>query len=138
MEIEWLILADSAQVVGNKLYLLGGGWDILSIRQKLPFNQPCGIALAVKVPWNNTNEKHNFEIEFVSEDQETEEPHSMAKFGGQLEVGRPPGIQRGHDQRVQLAVNIGLQITSAGTKIVVARIDGTELKRITFNVITGT
>ena len=28
MEIEWLILADSAQIVGNKLYLLGGGWDV--------------------------------------------------------------------------------------------------------------
>ena len=31
MEVEWLILADSAQVIGNKLYLLGGGWDQLAV-----------------------------------------------------------------------------------------------------------
>ena len=137
MEIEWLILADSAQVVGNKLYLLGGGWDVLNVRQKLPFNQQCAIALSVKVPWNNTNERHNFEVEIISEDQATEEPKSLAKLGGQFEVGRPPGIPRGQDQRIQLAINIGLNMDSTGTKIVIARIDGTESKRITFNVVSG-
>ena len=29
MDVEWLILADAAQVNGNKLYLLEGGWDRL-------------------------------------------------------------------------------------------------------------
>ena len=44
MEIEWLILADAAQVTGNKLYLLGGGWDRLNVNRDFPVNQHCAIA----------------------------------------------------------------------------------------------
>ena len=135
MEIEWLILADSAQVIGNKLYLLGGGWDVLKANKEFSFIQNCALALAVQVPWNNTNEKHNFEIEVFSEDQNTEEPKTIAKLEGQFEIGRPPGIPRGQSQRIQMAVNMGLKIETAGTKIVEARIDGENPKRITFNVL---
>jgi len=39
MEVEWLILADAAQVVGNKLYLMGGGWDKLTINNVFPADQ---------------------------------------------------------------------------------------------------
>ena len=50
MDIEWLILADGAQVVGNKLYLMGGGWDKLQINGGFPKQHATGIALAIKVP----------------------------------------------------------------------------------------
>ena len=138
MEIEWLILADSAQVVGNKLYLLGGGWDVLTSRKGFPYDQHCGIAVAVKIPWNETNQRHSFEIEVISEDRSTEEPKSVAKLGGEFEVGRPPGIPLGQSQRIQIAVDIGLKIESPGIKTVIARIDGTESKRINFNVLPVT
>ena len=137
MEVEWLIIADSAQVIGNKLYLLGGGWDVLRAKKNFPFIQPCSIAVSVKVPWNQTNEKHSFEIEIISEDQISEEPKSLAKMGGQFEVGRPPGILKGQDQRIQLAAGMGLSIDSLGIKTVIARIDGMESKRINFNVVPG-
>ena len=137
MEVEWLMLADSAQVVGSKLYLLGGGWDVLAVRKDFPFGQQCAIALAVKVPWNETNQRHNFEIEVLSEDQQTEEPKSMAKMEGQFEVGRPTGIPVGQDQRIQLAINMGLNIDTPGIKAVIARIEGIESKRITFNVVAA-
>ena len=137
MEVEWLILADSAQVIGNKLYLLGGGWDVLAARKDFPFDQRCAIAVAVKIPWGETNQKHSFEIEMISEDKDTEEIKSMVKVGGQFEVGRPPGIQLGQDQRIQLAIDMGLKIEEPGIKTVVARIDGTESKRINFNVISA-
>lgn len=138
MEVEWLILADSAQVVGNKLYLLGGGWDVLSPRKGFPFNQRCGIAAAINVAWNETNQKHNFEIEVISEDENTEEPKSIAKMGGQFEVGRPPGIPVGQNQRMQLAIDLGLKIETPGTKVVIVRLDGEKSKRISFNVLPTT
>lgn len=114
MEVEWLILADSVQVVGDKLYLLGGGWDVLTTRKSFPFNQPCGIAIAVNIPWNETNQRHRFE------------------------VGRPPGIPSGQNQRMQFTVNMGIKIKTPGIKTVIARIDGTESKRISFNVLSTT
>ncbi len=135
MEVEWLILCDCAQVVGNKLYLIGGGWDRLSASKAFPIQQHASIAVALKIPWAETNQRHKFEIEVMGEDQDSEQPKSMAKVQGQFEVGRPPGIPVGQDQRIQLAIDMILVIDSAGTKTVAARIDGEEARRITFNVI---
>lgn len=137
MEVEWLILADSAQVVGNKLYLLGGGWDLLTVNTGFPVEQRCAIAVSVKVPWNETNQKHTFEIEVAEEAPGTEAPRSLLKAGGQFEIGRPPGIPLGSDQRVQLAINMNLKIETPGTKVVIARIEGQEMRRINFNVVPG-
>ena len=137
MEIEWLILADSAQVVGNKLYLLGGGWDRLNINRDFPVNQRCAIAVAIKIPWNETNLKHELEVEVMSEDPDTEEPKSLAKINGQFEVGRPVGIPAGQDQRIQMAIDMGLRLDSTGTKTVIARIDGNEMRRLLFSVMSS-
>lgn len=134
MEVEWLILADAAQVVANKLYMLGGGWDKVRGSKGFPFDQKIAIAMSVKVPWNETNDRHNFEIEIVSEDQDTEEPKSMAKIGGQFEVGRPVGILPGQEQRIQLAIDMLLKIDNPGTKIIIAKINGNKLRQVVFNV----
>jgi hypothetical protein len=135
VEIEWLILADSAQVTGNKLYLLGGGWDRLNVSKDFPVNQRCAIAVAIKIPWNDTNLKHVFEVEVLGEDQITEAPQSLAKINGQFEVGRPVGIPAGQDQRIQMAIDMGLRLDGPGTKTVIARIDGEEMKRLYFTVM---
>ena len=137
MEVEWLILADSAEVVGNKLYLLGGGWDRLTVNTGFPIDQRCAIAVSVRVPWNETNQKHVFEVEVMSEDPQTEEPKSLVKVNGQFEVGRPPGIPQGQEQRIQLAINMGLRLETPGTKVIIARIEGQEMRRVHFNVIPG-
>ena len=131
MDIEWLILADSAQVVGNKLFLIGGGWDRISLN-KMPSQHALSIAFAIMVPWNETNEKHAFEIEFVTEDGDT-----IQKLGGTFEAGRPPGILAGQDQRVQTAVNAIMNFGKTGSLSVIARIDGEERRRVTFNVVAG-
>jgi hypothetical protein len=136
VEIEWLILADSAQVVANKLYLLGGGWDRLMVNKDFPYDQRCAMAIAIKIPWNDTNLKHVFEIEVLSEDPNTEEPKSITKIKGQFEVGRPAGIPVGQDQRIQMAIDMGLRLEGPGTKTVIARIDGTELRRLLFSVVS--
>src|SRR5437773_10351851 len=58
VSLEWLILADSAQVVGNKLYLAGGGWDLLTINAEFPHDQIIGLAASFGVPWSETNQPH--------------------------------------------------------------------------------
>lgn len=68
MKLEWLILADSAQVIGNKLYLLGGGWDRVTINKGFPALHPMAVALSFRVPWEETNRKHKFEVEIVTAD----------------------------------------------------------------------
>jgi hypothetical protein len=137
MEVEWLILADAAQVVGNKLYLMGGGWDKLTVNSAFPIDQRCALALSLRVDWNETNQKHNFEIEIIAEDSATEQPRSLMKAGGQFEIGRPPGTSPGQEQRFQVALDMLLKIDGPGTKIIVARVEGQEMRRLSFNVIQG-
>lgn len=132
MEVEWLILADAAQVVGNKLYIMGGGWDVLTVHAAFPVQQRCGVAVAVKVPWNETNTRHTFELDVVTEDGK-----SLGRMNGQFEVGRPAGIPPGQDQRVQIAADLSLRLEHAGGYAIMARIDGEEARRTAFTVIGG-
>ena len=132
MNIEWLILADSAQIVGNKLYLLGGGWDVLTVASAFPVQQRCAVAASYRVPWNETNERHNVEIEIGDDDGQV-----LAKVGGQVEVGRPAGIAPGTDQRAQIAAEISLNLEKEGAYAVIARIEGAEVQRFPFRVIAG-
>lgn len=131
MQIEWLILADAAQVSTNKLYLLGGGWDRLLITRPFPVTHQMAVAAAFKVSWNETNQKHDFEIQVADADGA-----EVAKIAGQFEVGRPAGIPPGQDQRTQMAVNLGLPLEHPGTYEVVARLNGKESRSFPFNVVS--
>lgn len=132
MNVEWLILADAAQVVGGKLYLLGGGWDVLTAAAGFPLQQRVTIAAAFTVPWTETNSPHNVEIEITDSDG-----NSLGTITGRIEMGRPPGLPQGSDQRAQLATEIGLNFPAAGTYVIVARVEGREEKRVAFRVQAG-
>lgn len=132
MDIEWIILADAAEAVNNKLYLLGGGWDRIALASPLPAVHPMAIAVAVSVPWNETNQLHSIEVELADQDGNV-----AVRVDGQLEVGRPPGMPLGQAQRVQMAMSLGFNITKWGTYAVTARIEGQEMKRVTFDVVSA-
>lgn len=132
MEVEWIILADGAEVVNNKLYLLGGGWDALTVNSPLPVVHPCAVAIAFKVPWNETNQQHNVEIEIADQDA-----NELLTLAAQIEVGRPPGIPLGQAQRVQMALSLALPLRQTGTHVIVARIEGQEARRVQFGVVPG-
>ena len=130
--IEWLILADAAQITGNKLYLLGGGWDAITIGQGFPVDHNMAVALAIRIPWAETNQRHNFEIEFITEDGQ-----SLTKINGQIEAGRPGSLKPGQDQRSQIAINVGLRLEGPNSFGVIGRIDGVEQARTGFSVVAG-
>jgi hypothetical protein len=102
------MLADAAQEVGGKLYILGGGWSITG-----PGPVPMAIALKLEVPWDRTNEPHSLLIELLDEDGEPvlvdgpEEEKVPLQVTGQFEAGRPPGIKPGTPIDSALAVNFG-------------------------------
>ena len=52
-----MLLADAAQAVDNKLYILGGGWSITG-----PAPTPMAFALKIEVPWNDTNRKYQLRL----------------------------------------------------------------------------
>jgi hypothetical protein len=103
-----ILLADAAQRDRNgKVHALGLGWS--STTTPLP---PHAIILLLKVPWDQANQKHKFEVELVDEDGHpitTTGPvgEQAVKVAGELESGRPPGLPPGTPLDVALTFNIG-------------------------------
>lgn len=93
-----MILADAAQALNNKLFILGGGWSVTG-----PDPIPSAIARHIKVPWDQANERHELRLELVDSDGN---PATVPSPIGvqpivletEFEVGRPPRLARGADR----------------------------------------
>lgn len=131
MEADYLMLADSAQVVGEKLYLLGGGWTMLNAPQ-LPFSLPIGIAVGINVEWMETNRRHSFKLELRHEDDGGQ---VLVSVEGEFEAGRPPGIPAGMVQKVQMAFNVTPKFERPGPYVAQLMLDNQSARRQPFNVV---
>src|SRR2546430_1832190 len=102
-----LLLAYSAQEVGGKLYILGGGWSITTP------GTPSAIALKFEVPWDRANQRHQIQLELMTADGEPvlvpgpDGEEVPLKIEGALEVGRPPGLKPGTPIDAAMAINLG-------------------------------
>jgi hypothetical protein len=102
-----LLLADAAQAVDNKLFILGGGWSVTG-----PGPTTMAIALKVEVPWDKTNRQHRWRIELLDADgrqvllagPDNAQPLVLA---GEFEVGRPAGTPEGTPIDLAMALNLG-------------------------------
>ena len=88
-----LLLADSAQAVGGKLYILGGGWSVTG-------PDPASFALAVKieVPWDQAGLSHTFRLSLYDSDgqmvvAETPDGPQAIEIDAGFEVERAPGLR---------------------------------------------
>lgn len=132
MRVEWIIMADSAEVVNGKLYLMGGGWDRLIVNQPFPFQQVISIAVSFSVGWDETNIRQPMEIRI--EDMEGKQ---LARVNGNIEAGRPRGITPGKSQRVQLAFKLPLRIEKPDSFSVTAYINEEMAGRTSFSIAAG-
>jgi hypothetical protein len=119
-----MLLADAAQEVNGKLYVLGGGWSVTG-----PGLPPMALAVKLDVPWNASNTPHEFEIRLVDADGqpvriEHEAEALEVRLGGTFEVGRPPGLLPGSDIDFAFTVNLGPLPLPAGRYIWQLHIDG--------------
>jgi hypothetical protein len=98
-----LLLADSAQAVEGKLYILGGGWSIIG-----PEPTPMAIAVKIEVPWDQTNRRHTWQFVLLDSDgRPVTSEEQPIEIGGEFEVGRPAGIKPGTPIDLPLAINLG-------------------------------
>lgn len=126
---DFLILCDAAQVQGEKLYMLGGGWSQIWAKQ-LPAQHQMAVAAGILIPWLETNARHRFHLQVRAEDG--------AKFGevqGEFEQGRPPGLPPGSVQRVMLAINMNIRIERACEAVAELSLDGEVAKSVPFRIV---
>lgn len=125
--VDFLILADRAEAVGGKIYMMGGGWDRLYVHD---FNQPVvfSVAVGILVPWTCTNEQHSIELQVQDADANVIVPPATLSFV----AGRPPFMRSGESQRVLMAINGSFKLPRPGAYVVAASVGGRESRRTVF------
>lgn len=101
-----MILADFAEVVAGKLYIMGGGWSIMG-----PRPAQSAIAIKIEVPWTEANHKHEVRLELLDGDYRAVMVSTVAGdaplvIQGGFEMGRPPGLLAGSPLDMNIAFNI--------------------------------
>ena len=107
-----MMLADAAQEVNGKLYVLGGGWSVTG-----PVLPPMALALKLDVPWSAANQSHEFLLVLVDTDGHPVHVgggEDDVRAGGTFEVGRPPGLPAGTDIDFAFAVTVPSLPLAAG------------------------
>lgn len=117
---EFLLLADGAESVNGKIYILGGGVE-RHLAREFPAQLRADVALGVLVGWTETNQSHALAVRVVDEDGVV-----AAELNGDFQVGRPAGAKAGQDLRVLIAIKGPFPIQKAGGYKVVLAIDGVE------------
>jgi hypothetical protein len=108
--IDFVILADRAEAVNGKLYMIGGGWDQVGV---LDFAQPVNvsIALGILIPWKDANRQQLVTLTIEDQDGHPVKGPSTIQFT----VGRPPYAVEGQSFRAMIVVNDQIHLPGAGT-----------------------
>jgi hypothetical protein len=125
-EVDFLILADRAESINGKLYLMGGVWDQIGV---LDFSRPAvfSIALGILVPWNATNQDHTLRVQLLDEDG-----GQLFSVDGNIKVGRPPQLAQGASQHNVLALTVSANLPRPGTYSVEAMLNGVARRSTSF------
>jgi hypothetical protein len=113
------MVADAVEAIGGKLYMLGGGWDMIwvgSFDQPVPF----GLACTVLVPWNETDDDHVFSVSIENEDGGEVAPRLDVPF----KTGRSPTTPKGAPTRVAVGIKAAILLPGPGGYAFVGRVDG--------------
>ena len=120
-----MLLADAAQAINGKLYILGGGWSVTG-----PDPTPMAIAIKIEVPWDQANRRHVLKLALMNDDGQpvtvpTETGKRPVELNGEFEVGRPPGLRPGTPLDVALGISVGpLPLAPDGRYVWRCSIDG--------------
>jgi hypothetical protein len=130
--IEFLLLANHAEVQNGLLYVSGAGWANLFRGQVEPESPPptnyFGIGASVLIPWDETNQIHHLVIRIERENNE-----ELARIETDMEVGRPPGLPQGADQRVAVGFGVNIAFPEEGSYRTVAEV-GQDGRSVDFRV----
>ncbi len=131
--IEFLFLANHAEVQNGLLYASGAGW--YEMYRFIPYggSQPpmnrFAIATSVLVPWEETNQLHRLNISLERDEDSTQ----LIRAEVAIEVGRPPGLPPGTGQRAVFALPVDIAFPEQGMHRVVAQV-GDESRSVNFRV----
>lgn len=132
IQVKVMMLADGAQAVGGKLYVLGGGFDRINM-PVVPFHHRFDLAMLIEVPWNATNQPYQVVVELLDADGEAMGYRAEAT----METGRPPGTRQGTSLAVPVVLPVIAELARPGRYVLRASINGHERNRVAFEAVAA-
>ncbi len=108
MKLEYALVADHAEIVHGRLFLMGGGRDVFTA-DKVPALLRVALAVGVRIDWDETNLGHNIVITVDNEDGQ-----QLVRIEAAVNVGRPAGLPPGSSQLAQFASSLPLRVEKFG------------------------
>ncbi len=124
MRLEYLFLADKAEGINGKLYVLGGGIENVQLLM-IPALASYDIALSVKLKAVEAGD-HDFQLALEDETGQV----LLGPFQSVLTAAAPVG---GEESRVMLIVTGPFPVAQAGRYVWRLRVDGNELGEAPIN-----
>jgi hypothetical protein len=132
MKLTSAMLSDAAQVQSGKLYVLGGGFDTISVRKLPATHRSVSLAMVAEVGPDERQQDLELVVQLVDEDGA--ELGVMAK--GKLRVGAPPNLPPGSPSIVPIVTPFhNVTFPEAKGYAFVVSMNETELTRVKFRVV---
>ena len=132
MKLTSAMLADAAQVQSGKLFVLGGGFDTISVRALPATHRSVSLAMVAEVRPDERHQDLELKVELVDEDGA--ELGLVAK--GKLRVGAPPNLPPGSPSLVPIVSPFhNVTFPEAKGYAFVVSVNDTELTRVRFRVV---
>jgi hypothetical protein len=130
VKIEYALLADAAQAVGGKIFVLGGGWNLF---RSPNFPAPVQLAVAIGLGFTFDEVGSKYPLSVVIAD-EAGVP-IIPEMKGQVETGQPaPDVPATATVKIPVAINVNLSLPHPGTYGIVVTA-GTSTAQLSFEAI---
>ncbi|MBT8216161.1 MAG: hypothetical protein HKN74_03180 [Acidimicrobiia bacterium] len=132
MRITSAMLADSAQVHGGKLFVLGGGFDTIRTRSVPAVHKALTVVMVAEIDPGERETNLSIEVTLMNEDMQALGPRAS----GTLRVGEAPAHRPGQRSVVPLAIPFfDLRFPAEQGYVFRVSHQDTELTRIPFSVL---
>jgi hypothetical protein len=110
MKIDYAVLADAAQAVGGKIFILGGGWNVY---RSASYPAPVQLAIALGIGFTSNEIGIRYPLKIVIAD-EAGVP-IVPELDGQIETGQPaPDLPKGLPVKIPVAWNVSFAVPRPG------------------------
>jgi hypothetical protein len=132
MRLTSAMLADAAQVQAGKLFVLGGGFDTISVRSVPAVHRSLTLAMVAEIDPDERQRDLELMIRLIDEDGTS----VGVEAKGRLRVGAPPNLPPGSSSVVPIVSPFhNITFPDAKGYAFVVSLNDTELARITFRVV---
>ncbi len=132
MRLTSAMLADAAQVQAGKLFVLGGGFDTISVRSVPAVHRSLTLAMVAEIDPDERQRDLELTIQLIDEDGTS----VGVEAKGRLRVGAPPNLPPGSSSVVPIVSPFhNIVFPEAKGYVFVVSLDDEELARVRFRIV---